>query len=427
MTKVLITNPPWIIKTSQGNERFGIRAGSRWPLTVKAYTPNTYSPYPAFMGYAVSYLQSQGIEAKFYDAIANRHDYAAFYKKVDEFRPDIIIQETSTPSFNVDIEITKKLHEKYETCLVGPHATAFAEELVNLHQVDYILKGMYEYSSLDMINTRRKGVYDFKLVKNIDTLPHPYRDKTIIHHYRESVCKKKLDFPQLWLYGSRGCAFNCDFCLWVHTMYSNKLVLREPSKILDEADKMVSEYGIKYIIFDDDCWNLGGRERIEKIADGLHEIGLPWSTIGRMDTCDKDVFKYLVDRGCVGLRLGVESLSQRLLDKVDKKLKVDQIIDMINYLKTLDVSLFLLFMHYIPGETWMDRLKQNIMIRRICSGNKNIRYQNPPCIPFPGTPSYKKLLERGADPKKINNWSEYDGGNLGVNLLNLTRKYSKKI
>jgi len=427
MTKVLVTNPPWIVETPCGRRRLGIRAGSRWPLTTSDYyKPTTYMPYPGFMGYAVSYLQSQGVEARFYDAIASNHEIEAFYRNVDQFKPDIVIQETSTPSFNVDIEIARKLHEKYEICLVGPHATAFAERLIELPFVDYVLKGAYEYSSLQMVTTRRRGIYDFDSVKNLDDLPYPYRDEKIIHHYRECVCKKKLQFPQLWIYGSRGCAFHCSFCLWVHTMYGEKFTLRCPTKILDEVDDMIRKYGFKYILFDDDCWNLGSKTRITQIADGLHKIGVPWSIIGRLDTCDKDVFKYIVDRGCVGLRLGVESLSQRLLDKVDKRLTVEKVMEMIDYLKTLDVSLFLLFMHLIPGETWWDRLKQDLMIRKICWGHPYIVFQNPPCIPFPGTPYYQQFVKQGLDPEKVTDWDEYDGASIGPNLISIAKKYAKK-
>lgn len=427
MAKILITNPPWIITTPQGRKRLGIRAGSRWPLTTTDhYKPTTYTPYPGFMGYATGYLQSQGIEAIFYDAIASRHDYDTFYKRVDELKPDIIIQETSTPSFDIDTQVTKRLHEKYETCLVGPHASSFAEELIEQPFIDYILKGEYEYSSLEMLRTRRKGVYEPKRVESLDDIPYPYRDETIIHHYRECSCIKDLAFPQLWIYGSRGCAFHCSFCLWVHTMYQNKLSSRSPDNIIAEADDMVRKYDCKYILFDDDCWNLGGKARIMEIADGLNEVGIPWSIIGRLDTCDKDIFKYVVDRGCVGLRLGVESLSQTLLDKTGKKLEVVKTLDMIEYIKTLDVSLYLLFMHHLPGETWWDRLKQDVRIRRLTWGNPYIRFQNPPCVPFPGTPYYDEFVKAGLDPTKETDWSEYDGANIGQNVIRLIKKYSQR-
>lgn len=321
--RVLLANPPIQISLDNDTERYFIKAGSRWPHSIigKKGEKITYPCFPFYLAYTAALLEKQQVEIQVLDAIAWGHGYQTFYKNVAKFSPDIIIQETSTPSFEIDLEIARELHKKYEICLVGPHATAFAEELIKLPFVDYILKGEYEYSSVQMVNTRRKGIYTCNPVTDLDDLPYPYRDKKIIHQYREYYRHKKLAFPQLWVYSSRGCAFHCDFCLWVHTMYNKKFTLRSPDKILAEVEDMISKYDFKYILFDDDCWNLGGDKRLMEIADGLHRIGLPWSILARLDTCPKETFKYLVDKGCVGLRLGVESLSQNLLNKTNKKLK----------------------------------------------------------------------------------------------------------
>lgn len=459
--KVLITNPPCLFnKYILFGRRFGIRAGSRWPFSYS--TPNfitkipyliklmlsspkgfckkvltkinlrlnkntltennlPYCPYPGFMGYATSYLQSKGIETKFYDTIALGHNYSIFYKTIDRFKPDLVIQETSTPSFNIDLEIAKKLHKRYEVCLVGPHATAFAEELIDLPFVDYILKGAYEYSAWEMIKTKRKGIYDYRFA-DLDDLPYPYRDESIIHLYRDYNVLKDLAFPQLWIYASRGCIFHCDFCLWIDTMFNNKLSLRQAENVLGEIDDMVSKYNFRHIYFDDDCWNIGPEERLMKIAEGLHRIGLPWTINARLDTSNKEAFKYFVDRGCVGLRLGIESLSQTLLDRINKKLSVKEVIDTLEFLKTLNVSLYLCFMHYLPGETEEDRAEHNGKLKKI-----GIRYQNPSCIPFPGTPYYQKIIQAGYNLEKEVSWEEFDGGRIGQNLLNLIKEYSNKI
>lgn len=462
--KILITNPPWIFKESLFIKRFGVRAGSRWPfsgrfptvyariatfyenqvkrgpraiinatekLIRKVTSPSKgvskpfpyYSPYPGFMGYATSYLQSQGIEAIFYDAIAQCHDYSTFFRKVDEIKPDIVIQETSTPSFDVDMKIARELYKKYEVCLVGPHATAFAESLIELPFVSYVLKGAYEHSAMEMVKTRRKGVYELSRPVNLDDLPYPYRDEVIIHHYRDANCPTRFALPQLWVYASRGCAYHCDFCLWQHTMFNNKLVLRRPENILGEIDDQVRKFGFKHIYFDDDCWNLGDEKRMMEIADGMKEIGLPWTINARFDGCSKETFKYLVDRGCAGLRLGIESLSQSLLNRLNKGLRVQDILDTLRYLEGLNVDLYLLFMHYVPGETEEDRYEQDREIEKL-----NHTYQNPPCIPFPGTPFYDKLVQAGYDPKNFGvKWSEYDGGKIGDNLRRLVKEYSRKL
>jgi len=421
--KVLITNPPWTFKQHGFLNRIGFRAGSRWPFSLPVFCDwrKSYRPYPGFMGYAASYLKSKGVDVKFYDAIGARDSYQIFFKKLDEFKPEIVIQETSAPTFDSDLEIAKKIRKKgCQLALVGPQATAFSQELIKLPFVDYVLEGAYEVSSSEMVKTKRKGVYESKFI-DLDHLPYPYRDKEVIHYYRDYNCSKNLAFPQLWVYASRGCVFACDFCLWIHTMFGKKYSLRSPGSILDEIEAMVSKYNFKHIYFDDDSWNIGPEYRLRQIAEGLKKIGLPWTIHARLDTSSKDSFKYFVDRGCSGLRVGVESLSQRLLDATNKGLKVETIIDKLEYLKKLDVDLFLLFMHYLPGETQADRVEQAGYLKKL-----GLRYQNPPCIPFPGTPYYQQMADKGFDLKNLAQWSEYDGGVIGKNLVRLVKDYSQK-
>lgn len=417
--KVLLTNPPWIFKQyGFFGSRIGVRAGSRWPFSVKGKALG-YIPYPGFMGYATTYLQSQGVEARFYDAVAWQHSYAEFFRRVDEYKPDIVIQETSTPSFDIDCTVAQKLHEQgYEICFVGPHASAYADEISKLPYVDYVLKGAYEYSAFTMCKERRKGVYDFAIA-SLDDLPYPWRDVEIVGQYVDTNCLKGFARPQLWVYASRGCVFQCDFCLWPHTMFEKQCSLRAPDKIIAEIEEAVGRYGFKHIYFDDDTWNIGGEERLRKICDGLKRIGLPWSVNARLDLSSQDMFAYFVESGCAGLRVGVESLSQRLLDVMHKGLTVDSIVDKIKYLEKLDVDVYLLFMHYLAGEQESDRLEQDRMIKKF-----GLRCQNPPCIPFPGTPYYKKLQGMGLGGVRL---SDYDGGNIGAKLLKRIKQYSARI
>lgn len=420
--KVLLTNPPWIFNQYMFcGKRTGVRAGSRWPFSIRGGKLD-YIPYPGFLGYAASYLLSQGIDAVFYDAIASGHGYREFFSNVEYYKPDIVIQEVSTPSIDIDLWIAKELHKKkIEVCLVGPHATAAAPILAGFDFVDYVLKGAYEFSALEVCKYRRRGLYDYN-VADIKDLPYPWRDKAIIDHYRDTNCLKSLKFPQLWVYSSRGCVFSCDFCLWAHSMFNKRFSLRDAGDVLKEIEEMAARYNFKHIYFDDDCWNIGPAGRLRAMAEGLKRIGLPWTINARLDLSSNDDFSYFVDNGCVGLRLGIESLSQRLLDCANKGLTVGAIVDKIKYLESLDVELYLLFMHYLPGENNRDRAIQDVYIREL-----GFRHQNPPCIPFPGTPYYEKLkcycpgLADKISPK------EFDGGNIGNKLIQLVKKYSAKL
>lgn len=77
-------------------------------------------------------------------------------------------------------------------------------------------------------------------------------------------------------------------------------------------------------------------------------------------------------------------------------------------------------MHYILGETEADRKEQERWIKIL-----DIPYQNPPCIPFPGTPYYDRIKEKGFDLEKRIRWSEYDGGKIGKRLKDLVKAYTE--
>lgn len=411
--KVLLTNPPWIISKSLAGMRLskhwpffrmvykgqeGVRAGSRWPFLVPIN--DSYKPYPFFLGYAASYLLSKGIDAVFYDALTLRHSEDRFFKTAEKIKPDIVIIETSTPSFTVDLSIAEKLSKNADICLTGPHATVFAEELINRPYIKYILKGEYELSSYEMVCTLRPGIYDYNQVENLDTLPYPYRDREYAYLYWDGVLPGTKK-PQLQMYASRGCPFSCTFCMWTHVMYRNRYRQRKPSSVLAEIKHCLEKFP-KYrdIFFDDDTFNIG-KERVVELARGLKEIGIPFSIMGRADTLPLETYKTIVESGCHGIRIGVETFSPKLSRKINKQEDPEKIIETLKYLKTLPVDLHLTSMSNIPAEMPEDRAYSEKIFNAI-----GIQRQISQCIPFPGTPYYEELKAKGMD---MEYWDAYSG------------------
>lgn len=414
--RVAFVNPPFY-----GNRRWGIRAGSRWPYSGD--TPNYgYCPYPHFLGYGAAYVESLGYCVMFYDAVAWRHDFDTFYNALEEFKPEIIFQEISTPSFYLDMDIAKTLSEIAEVCLVGAHATTFAEELLDNDYISYVIKGPYEKGAEEILKIRVDGVYGRYSAINPDVLPYPVRADYMIRDrttnftqvtgknamYYDPLCKRDINEPMLFVNASRGCPYVCDFCLWTNVMYDNKCKLRNVDNVINEIKYCVENFGYRYVYFDDDTWNVGGEKRLMYFCQEMKKLNIPWSMMGRIDGCSRDMWEMIVYSNCVGLRVGVETVSQKQLERMGKQETADQIKNTVRWMKTLDADLFLCCMHGYPGETEEDRKATNDFIKEI--GHNN---QNPQCIPFPGTPFYNNVVERGFT---CDDWSEYDAGKLGKNL-----------
>lgn len=96
--KILLTNPPW----QKSGNRFGVRAGSRWPFTQPAKNAAAlrYIPFPFFLAYATALIEREpGVTVKSIDAIAEGMTYHDYYRAVSAFDPDILFSESAAASF----------------------------------------------------------------------------------------------------------------------------------------------------------------------------------------------------------------------------------------------------------------------------------------------------------------------------------------
>ncbi len=116
----------------------------------------------------------------------------------------------------------------------------------------------------------------------------------------------------------------------------------------DEDDKVISTLSL---IPQSDTWNLG-KTRIEKLCDGLKDIGVPWTMMGRIDTSTPEMYKKMVDSGCVGMRFGIESFNQELSNNVKKKLDTTKAYNNLKYIVTnfKNMEFHFTTMKNLPGE-----------------------------------------------------------------------------
>lgn len=402
--KILLANCPWY--DSVNNNWHGIRAGCRWPFIMNtpkppADTAGFYNTYPFFMGYAASYLaySAKVGEVYFYDALARAHTYEEFYKYIDNLKPDIVLLETSTPSIDNDLEISKNLKEKgIEVALAGPHASVFADSLIKLPFVDYVLPGEYEVSSYIMCLMRSKGIYKSRPKENINDLPWPARDNTSLLYADMFGQGQYIAQPQLQVWTSRGCPFKCSFCLWNHTMTCSYRK-RSPKNVCKEISACMRSWKFNSVLLDDDTFNVGDEHTVT-MSRALENLDIQWQALVRADSCSKEAFRVMRECGCMGLKIGVESFSQTGLDYVNKGYKSQELIDRLSYLiEVLGFKVFLSLMDNIPTETEND--KSLTTQWRDYFVNKGATFQHPSCMALPGTKIYRDLNI------KSENWKEY--------------------
>jgi radical SAM superfamily enzyme YgiQ (UPF0313 family) len=370
------------------------------------------------MAYATSYLISNGYEATLIDAVAQEeYSYGSFIKNLKQQKPDIVVMEVSTPSFDIDLWLAEQISTFAEVALAGPHLTITAEKVLKKNPfISYILKGEYIQSALEMAETRKKGIYETDVVTDFDSLPYPYRDYPEATQYFDFTMDTPK--PQLQMYATKGCPFRCSFCIWPQKMYLRKVAFRSPENVAKEIRLAVKKYGYKSILFDDDTYNLGGPDRLNKLSALLKKIGLPWTIMGRLDASSLSVFDTMVKSGCVGMRFGVETFNADVLRGVNKGLERSNFRETLEYLaKTYPKLMLRVFMmRDLPGQT--EKMHQNDLrilkeMGFAVEGNKYRQIQISRCAPFPGTEMYDQI-KKTTKKVVLNNTKLYDGSQATV-------------
>jgi len=392
--------------------RYGVRAGSRWPSTMDK--PLSYAPFPFFMSYAAANLKKQGIEVNILDAVVNEeYSYPDFIEKVRSENASIVVLECSAPTINIDLWVAEQISSFAKVALAGPHLASQAEEIKKkCPYITYFLKGEYILSSYEMIKRQQPGIYEGTIVEDLDSLPFPFRDFLGgANYYDPSMPTER---PQLQMYASKGCPFECTFCLWPQTMYERKVSLRKPRMISREIQEAVDLHGYKSIFFDDDTFNLG-TERVKEICSELKKIGLPWTMIGRLDCSPDWLYDKMIDSGCVGMRFGIETFNLGILEKVKKGIERKDFIQTLSYIsqKYPKLMIHLTMMKDLPEQTEEIHRSDIKILQELgfSRQGKNIyrNYQLSRCAPFPGTKIHEELIKK-VGQEALKDYRLYDGG-----------------
>ncbi len=418
--RALLVNLPWSERGSSG-----VRAGSRWPH-IKDASEGNYLPFPFFLAYATSLLKDAGFQAELVDAIALGLSEEDFLREVSKKSFDILIVETSIPSFFYDMRLLKKLSTlNVPISVCGPNPEIFDRRFLDEYDfINFSMFGEYEWTLLELLRQMETGGSDYSgvsgliwrdkktgVVKNvprklidINCLPWPYRDPAVVTKYWD--LPGDIPHPSAQMVASRGCPFSCSFCLWPQVFYGgNSYRTRDAADCADEMEFLIRERGFKSIYFDDDTFNIG-KPRILELCRHIKERGLektPWAVMAKADLMDEETLESLRDAGLCAIKYGVESASQELLDNCGKALSLQKTEKMILYTKSLGIKVHLTFSFGLPGET-KDTIEKTI---DYALGLDPYSIQFSILTPFPGTALYEELDKGGRILSK--DWSLYDG------------------
>lgn len=453
MSRILLVNPPFY--------RF---LGSH-------YNANSLG-----IAYIASHLNANGHDAWVYNAdFVNRQSYADLeglfsqysnYKeyfnnedadiwnevvdKIIEFQPEWVGYTSYTANVNTIDIISRKLKQRLpnvKQIIGGVHATLDPRVLEEVPAVDFAVRREGEFAMLDLVNGKDPGTISgvsgrsaFNILGNgianvnpeIDGLTYPERDK-FWGITQEEI--KTVDVS--YISSIRGCPYRCNYCASPFHWGRDKTQFRSSESVLSEMKYVKDNYWdtknefdysasanaeakssliIKdntIVYFVDDVFTVR-RRRIKEILRGMIDqgLGMNWKCEARTDHLDEEMCELMAQAGCVRVKLGFESGSDRILTQIQKDETKDDMRRGAKMLKDAGVPFTAYFMAGFPGET-DDDLRETIKFAEEIDADF---YSLSVLSPYYGTKMYFDLMAKGHElDKKPWEYFYHQTGELMVN------------
>jgi len=158
---------------------------------------------------------------------------------------------------------------------------------------------------------------------DLDALPWPDRQAIDLPRYL-TAWKQHHGTSSVSLVTSRGCPYFCTWCS--HSVYGHSLRKRSPENVAAEVEHIIATYNPDMLWYADDVFNIQPRW-LRQFADALRKrhIAIPFECICRADRLNEEMIRLLRSMGCTRMWIGSESGSQRLLDKMKRGVKAEQV------------------------------------------------------------------------------------------------------
>jgi radical SAM superfamily enzyme YgiQ (UPF0313 family) len=275
---------------------------------------------------------------------------ASSWPRVERFlrreRPDVVGVSVFTFNRHEAMRVAALARAANPGCLVvagGPHATHMPRHLLeNYPALDLVVRGEGEETFLAIARDAAAGrlrpglappadlrgvsgrdgavlrdTPDRPVIQDLDRLPHPAADPHTIGVEAES----QFEF----IITSRGCPAACTFCSSPE-FWGRALRFRSAAHMLEEVRLLRERHGVVYLSVRDDTFT-ASRQRVLEFCRGLVEarLDLLWDCQSRVNIVDEERLIWMRRAGCTHIQYGVESGSPRMLERLNKGIRPEEI------------------------------------------------------------------------------------------------------
>lgn len=370
-------------------------------------------PYaPLGILYICSHLREQGFDVEVFDTTFSTRELLFQHLRTET--PSVLGIYANLMTRSNVVEIMKVAREAgWRVVVGGPEPGAYAQEYLD-SGAEFVVFGEGEATMGELLTALRANDDSCETgwksriagiaylddagrfhqnsprmqIADLDAQPWPARHAIDLHRYVETWRTHHKQGSVNFI-TARGCPYKCRWCS--HQVYGQTHRRRDPLKVVDEVEWLVTEYKPDIVWISDDVFTIN-HEWVRKYAAEMHHRGLhiPFECISRADRLNEEMLDLLAELGCFRIWIGSESGSQRLLDSMERGVKIEQVQRAIEMSRARNIQSGMFLMWGYEGEQMEDI---EATIRHVSTSKPDIFFTTV-SYPIKGTPYYQQIQNK---------------------------------
>jgi radical SAM superfamily enzyme YgiQ (UPF0313 family) len=364
-------------------------------------------PYaPLGILYLCSHLRSKGFAVDVFDTTFSSRD--ELFRFLRSESPSVLGLYANLMTRGNIVETLRVAKEAGWTTVVGgPEPGAYTLEYLR-EGADFVVAGEGEVTMEELLLALRGGAHDltkiaglsFMLdghlqqgaprgqITNLDLQPWPARDAIDIRRYIDTW-RHHHGTGSVNFITARGCPFHCNWCS--HQVYGQSHRRRDPVLVVDEVEWLIREYTPDIIWVSDDVFTINHSWMRSYAAEMTRRrLHIPFECISRADRLNAEMLDLLAGLGCFRVWIGSESGSQRILDSMERGVKIEQVQNAVHMCRERGIQSGMFLMWGYEGEELEDI---EATIRHVSLSKPDIFFTTV-SYPIKGTPYYQKISDK---------------------------------
>ena len=359
-----------------------------------------------------------------------------FVKKVQEYKPDLLLCSTVEDTFEDTNLMLKSVEEYNIPHIVGGVFPINAPEVcLSSPNINVICRYEGELVLRDVIKKFNEG----KDWKRTHGLWYKNNGK-IVKNPRQPLCNINDVIPDFRLYDSvrfnrpiggkvrttiqfetyRGCPYSCTFCNspMTRTIDKNYLRRKKIDQVEKELDYYVKNFDPEFWFITDDSFLARPKNVNFELCDLFKKYKIPWWCNTRLENIDEPILRSMKESYCDRIQFGIECGNENYRkDVLQRPIKDEVYLEKAKILNDSSIPYGLNAIIGLPGET-REMVFETIELIRKIEGYDGIGVSI--FIPYRGTKLREYAVENGWLDK---NWISGSGYLLGGSALNMPKPY----